>query len=360
MSVSVHQPVKSRTSLAGRLLVYAHRSVEEDEARRLADIAQGIVLLDRAGVIMGRRLKAGGYTGPLLIDPCEYERDPTRPRAIPFLGIEQEEVELQSDLGVSAYLSPSLYMDKGDDAGLAQVLADGARFCSLARAARHKAPAFLVLPIESAWLSTKHFARLQAALHATTDPLALVLGSRGDPLGTGDGVRNLVALLEQRPHTAILRTDASALGALAWGRSFVAVGASGTVRHFEGFRGRPFAKFTDHSPRLVPKALLFYVRGSWLESAHGDDGLLDCNCRICGGASLRRLTTEMDELTANAHTYTVLTDIATRLAKLSPAKRRVVWRDECLRALSDAATLESRTGVVFRPPMALRAWSKIP
>jgi len=360
MSVSTHQTVKSRTSLAGRLLVYAHRSVEEHEARQLADIAQGIVLLDRAGVIMGRRLKAAGYTGPVLIDPCRYERDPARPVAVPFLGIEQEAVDLQSELGVAAYLSPSLYVDKDDDGALAQVLADGANFCALARVASHKAPAFIVLPIESSWLSAKNFGRLQAALQATTDPLALVLGSNGDPLGTAEGVRNLVALLRHRPDTAILRTDASALDALAWGRSFVAVGASGTVRHFEGWGKRAFAKFTDHSPRLVPRALLYYVRGSRLESAHGDGGLLDCHCQICGGASLRRLTTEMDELTANAHTYTLLTEIATRLAKLSPVKRRVVWRQECKRALSDAATLESRTGVIFDPPMALQAWSKIP
>lgn len=308
---------------------------------------------------MGRRLKAGGYTGPVLIDPCRYERDPARPVAVPFLGIEQEAVDLQSDLGVAAYLSPSLYADKGDDAGLAQVLGDGAKFCSLARAASNKAPAFIVLPIESSWLSAKNFGRLQAALQATTDPLALVLGSNGDPLGTAEGVRNLVTLLRQRPDTAILRTDASALGALAWGRSFVAVGASGTVRHFEGGK-RAFAKVTDHSPRLVPRSILFYVRGSRLASAQGDGGLLDCNCRICGGVSLRRLTTEMDELTANAHTYTVLTDLATRLASLSPAKGRVAWRDECKRAVSDAATLESRTGVIFDPPMALHAWSKIP
>ncbi len=360
MSVSTRHTVKSRSSLAGRLFVYAHRSVEEGEARHLADIAQGIVLLDRAGVIMGRRLKAGGYTGPLLIDPCQYERDPARPVAVPLAGMEQEAVDLQSELGVSAYLSPSLYVGRDDHGGLAQVLGDGAKFCSLARADGHKALAFIVVPLESTWLSTKHFARLQAALQTTTDPLALVLGSRGDPLGTAEGVRNLVALLRQRPHTAILRTDASALGALAWGRSFVAVGATGTVRHFEGWGKRAFAKFTDLSPRLVPRPLLYYVRGSRLESAQGDGGLLDCNCKICGGASLRRLTTEMDELTANAHTYTVLTDIATRLAVLSPAKRRVAWRDECLRALSDAATLESRTGVVFEPPMALQAWSKIP
>jgi hypothetical protein len=360
MSVSALQTVKNRTGLGGRLFVYAHRSVKEDEARHLADVAQGIVLLDRRGAALGHRLKRGGYTGPLLIDPCRYERDPARPVAVPFLGIEQEAVELQSELAVAAYLSPSPYVDKGDDAGLAQVLADGAEFCFLARAAGHKAPAFIVLPIESSWLSAGQFGRLQSALQATTDPLALVLGSRKDPLGTTTAVRNLVTLLRKRPQTAILRTDASALGALAWGRAFVAVGASGTVRHFEGWGKRAFAEVTDHSPRLVPGAILFFVRGSRLESAHGDAGLLDCYCRTCGGASLRRLTTEMDELTANAHTYAVLTDIATRLAGLKAADRRIAWRDECQRAIRDAATLEHRTGVEFRPPMGLRAWAKIP
>lgn len=360
MSVSAQRPVQSRRGLAGRLLVYAHRSIDESEALQLAGVAHGIVLLDRAGAIIGRRLRSGGYTGPVLIDPCEYERDPAGPRAIPFFGIEQESVDLQSDLGVGAYLSPSRYVEKDDAATLVEVLADGAAFCSMAQAARHKAPAFIVLPMASDWLSDQHFPQLRAALEAAPFPLALVLGSRGDPLGTATAVRNLVALLRQRPQTAILRTDASALGALAWGRSFVAVGATGTVRHFTSWKKPAFAKFTDHSPRVVPRSILFFVRGSRLESVQGDGGLLDCNCSMCGGASLRRLTLEIDTPVAHAHNFAVLSGIATRLASLSPASRRIAWREECKRAVSDAETLEHRTGVAFEPPMALRTWSKLP
>jgi hypothetical protein len=341
------------------VLVYAHRSAECAEARRLAELAEGIVVIGAPGARLARQLRGDGFAGRVLHDPAEYEHDPDRPRMESLFGLAEDALERQAALGVTAYLSPSAYVDAGDHARLRQVLADGVSFCRLARKHPHRARAYIELPIAKAWLSKGLYPSLRASVAAVADPIALMVGDC-DPLGSATAVRNLIDCLRTKPTTSMIRTDASGLGVLAWGCGFAAVGITPTVRHFPGWGTKGFAKVTDHSPRVLSRTLLKYARGSRLDDAAGDDGLFDCGCRICNGRSIRRLRDPIDEPIANEHSAAVLTDIATWLRSLARPDRPAAWRDECKRAVSDAATLESLTGVIFGPPPALKGWASLP
>lgn len=359
MSSSLSEAARRTALLSGGALVYAPRSAEYSEARRLAELAEGIVVIGTPGASLARRLRADKYAGCLLHDPAEYEHDPARPRMGSLFGLEQDTVDLQASLAVTAYLSPSAYVDAGDYERLSQVLADGAGFCQLAAKHQHRAPAYIELPIAKAWLSSGLYPTLRAALEAVVDPIALIICDC-DPLGSATAVRNLIDLLRTQPTTSMIRTDASGLGVLAWGSGFAAVGVTPTVRQFPGWGKKGFAKVTDRSPRVLSRTILKYVRGSRLAEADGDQGLFDCYCTICGGLSIRRLRDPIDEPIANAHSAAALAEIAVWLRSLDPADRPGAWRDECTRALSDAATLESLTGVIFDPPAALRGWASRP
>ena len=359
MSSSLSVTARRTALLSGRVLVYAHRSVEYPEARRLAELAEGIVVIGATGAGLGRRLRAEGYAGCLLHDPAEYENDPARPRQASLFGLEQDTVDLQASLGATAYLSPSVYVEAGDHAGLGQVLQDGAAFCRLAGKRRHRAPAYIVLPVAKAWLSNGLYPALRAAVAATTEPIALMIGEV-KPLDSATAVRNLIDLLRTKPTTSMVRTDPSGLGVLAWASGFVAVGVTPTVRQFPGWGKKAFAKVADPSPRVLSRAILKYARGSRLHEAEGDNGLFDCHCTICNGLSIRRFRDPIDEPTANEHSAAVLAQIATWLRSLPAPDRPAAWRDECKCAISHAATLESLTGVIFEPPAALKGWASLP
>lgn len=360
VSGSMPKTTRRATALSGGVLMYAHKSIEYAEAKRLAEVADGIVVLGSTGAGLARRLRTGGYSGTVLHDPVEYENDPNRPRAASLFGLEDDTVNLQADLRVTAYLSPSAYVAGGDTRQLDQVLADGVTFCQLAGKRQHRAPAYMVLPLATAWLSKRLYPTLRASLSGVTERIALMVADPGDPLGSAAAVGNLVDLLRARPTTSMLRTDASGLGALAWGSGFVAVGTTPTVRHFAGWGKKGFAKVADPSPRVLCRTVLYYVRGSRLAAADGDQRLLDCRCGVCNGLSLRRLSEPIDDPTGREHSAAVLAEIAAWLRSLPPRDRPAAWRDECARALSDAATLEGLTGAIFDPPAALKAWSRLP
>ena len=62
-------------------------------------------------------------------------------------------------------------------------------------------------------------------------PIALVLEHQKDPLSVLETVRGLVALIRQVPAVGLLCSDVSALGALAFGASWAAVGVRTSLRH---------------------------------------------------------------------------------------------------------------------------------
>ena len=189
--------------------------------------------------------------------------------------------------------------------------------------------------------------------------LALFPGGSGDPLEGRKAVTGLVELLESaRDGVAVLRTDLAGIGALAFGAVATSIGLSTALRHTVAAGGRAFAQ-QDRSPRVLVRPLLSWIRGSQVAQVVRDGGLLDCDCPICYGRSLRRFVREDPESVREAATHSVLAWRAVMDGILDERleRRRAAWLEVCARAIDNHAVLRARSRIALRVPRYLNSWT---
>jgi hypothetical protein len=126
-------------ALQDELLVYTHNGADPGLCARLGRAAGGVVTRLEATAV---ELRRSGFVGAVVIDPARYDRDAPAYEQLPFGGVLQNWVDRQAEQGVAAYLSPSEYVDDGDQGALQAVIDDGVEFCRLVSAAGYTAPAF--------------------------------------------------------------------------------------------------------------------------------------------------------------------------------------------------------------------------
>jgi hypothetical protein len=263
-----------------------------------------------------------GVDLPVILDPAWFmdlvSREPSMQPSLWSADPLSALVEGQAQHRVAAYLSPAQCIGPREQQGLRRALDDGMRFAELASQQSHRAPVLAALPISPAWLSHSY------------DREQLI--------------------------KAVVR-----IGGLAFGAAATSIGLSPALRHTVQTGGRPYAQ-PDHSPRVLVERLLSWTRGSQLAQITRDGGLLDCECPVCHGRSLRRFIREDAEATVEAAAHSVLTwrAITDRvLAKSTRRQRRMAWLQACADAIDEHAALRGRSRIALSVPDYLNSWTAL-
>jgi hypothetical protein len=270
--------------LRERLLVQVSARDVYDAVTLAGHPASGLVFTGLAAHDAVRMVRHHGYEGPALADRRRYAGS-ARVRGTAALSADW--IADQQEAGATAPLTDSGYIGAGDHEALHAVLAQAARWDG----------AIAVLPVHRTWL-TRDRTALVSAVHRYDGPVALVVED-GPPY-------------EPAP-LPLLSAGVEALGALACGAEWAAVGVREVLRHLypEPLYPEPHEvkggwRRGGARSALVPE-LLEYVPVERLKQG-------DCGCSTCHGRPLSHLAAE-PELTVNTHNAKVMHRLHTRLLR---------------------------------------------
>lgn len=220
-------------------------------------------------------------------------------------------------------LTDSWYVERGNTQSLETLLSAGSRL---------GANVITVLPLHWKWL-TEDLEALKARLEAHGRPVALVMEHQSDPMSEKDAVAGLCELLQTGVPTILLRSDSSAIGALAYGAGAVAVGTDSGLRHIY-----PMVKGRGAAPKvslLVPELLSYYLldKAGDAIQLNPDLDLWNCFCQHCAGRRLDwfRFSADAGDH-AFAHSLSSLAALGRRVTEVPARKRPQVWTDMCQEA----------------------------
>lgn len=259
-----------------------------------------------------------GYRRPLLLDAARYADRRAGPASF-----SPEWLARQRELGVPV-LTDSGYVARHDDEGLARILSRCAQLGdAIALLPLH--PSWLVLPADRQALLTR--------IRAFGVPVAILLEHVADPFGVPGGVEGLLELLSCEVPVLLVRSDASALGALACGAVAAAVGTNAALRHLH-----PQRSSQNSVPSMFVRSCLSYKRLDMIAEAKRRtpaSGLWWCDCPVCAGSELDwvlgRPFRDWAEL-AYRHSLHVLFDLRDYLIGPDPCLDRLSWRALCAAA----------------------------
>jgi len=336
------KPTAPARSLLGHVLIQGGPS-DIDELAALSDRSQsGILLTGSDSPASARTLIRRGYSGSILLDAGRYAGNS---RSLGSRNLDPRWIDHQRALGAPSALTDSGYVGRGDHKSLVNVLSQAANLGPGVTA---------LLPINPSWLNND-LERLRAEIRNHDVPIAVALEHRADPLGARQTMSGLVSLLQEPVPVALIRTDVSAIGAVAFGASWSAIGLRTSLRHIY-----PIVESSGvHAPSmsaLLPAALSFLTLGKIAAgyAATSDDPAWICNCSVCGGRTLDSLLYRPDQ--ANAHSFEVLLDILEHTTRVSVGEvRRQSWRAQCASALFYFDSLHLR-GLAWRQTANLKHW----
>jgi hypothetical protein len=346
--VSTFPALPQRT---GRIEDYLFVQAAADDAKQAPSLADrpgsGLIVSGQRSLDAAIRLRKAQPELPLLLDRRRYAGKNRAPATAVF---DPRWLDEQRRLGVPQVLSDSGYIGSGDIEGLRSVL-------DQASAADSDMTA--VLPIHADWLRGD-LPVLMAEVSSHAVPVALVLEHQGDPFGVLATVRGMVTLLRQAPSVALLCSDISALGALAFGASWAAVGVRTSLRHLYPANGSGFGVQAGVPSALVDPALALIkvdkIAAAW--AATPDDPAWVCDCMTCHGRTLDWLL-YATEYEANQHTFELLVDRRDSLVSMPRGSlRQQSWRAQCASAAFQYESL-SLAGVAWDVPRFLKHWQAV-
>lgn len=304
----------------------------------------GVVFTGDGAVAFGRSARDHGFDGPLLIDRRHYAGGSRMPGSTRFSA---NWLAQQREIGVSTVLTDSGYVGEADSGALRSVLRQAADAGDNVTA---------VLPIHPRWLRDDLDVLIREIVHHDV-PVALALEHRTDPLGTVRAVAALVELLRAARSVALLSTDVSALGAIAFGARWAAVGVRTSLRHLYPITDR--GQQHPSTSCYIDPLLSMVTVGRLVEArrATSDSAVWECPCRTCR----RRppgwiLTASPPEV--NRHTFELLLNRRSGLAELPPGREREEsWRRQCGDALDRYEEL-GRERLGWDAPGYLTAWAR--
>lgn len=329
-------------SLKDRLLIQCGPE-DTGSVLPLVRAGSGVVLTGSRGLSAARAARTV-WRGPVLVDRARYAG---KGRSVAGSPLSCDWIASQEQASVTAPLTDSGYIADGDTAGLLSVLAGATAFGPHVVA---------VLPLHRRWLACDS-AVLSAAINLHQQPVAIVVEHRGDPFGSPAVIKGLVALLAAcSSPVMLLRSDVSALGALAQGALAGTFGIRSSLRHlYEQSKsgGRPTgAAAALWDPGLYMVGVDRLARARARTPA---DPAWVCRCATCRGRTLDWLTLSATDQDIVAHNVEVLLDRRDHLAAAPPGLRPAVWRAACKSAEFEFSAA-SATTVGWTVPPSVTGW----
>lgn len=266
-------------------------------------------------------------------------------------GIDASWIRLQRAAGLQVQLTDSPYVPANDRKTLSTILTEAAKLGDGVVA---------VLPLDLSWL-THNVEVLIDEVNRAMVPIALVLEHKGDPLGVQKAVTGLVSLLiRSQVKVGLLRNDLSVIGAVAFGASFGAVGATSGLRHLypipDDDKGRPLAPAIS---AVVPSCLAYRTLAKINVAVAADADHQErwrCGCRYCYN---RTLDVIVSPVGAFQHSLAAIALIGERvLDSRTRLEAKHAWVEACRTAQVVNLEVESDTGLTWGPPTFLGAWHK--
>jgi hypothetical protein len=358
--------VRPVTDLSGRLLLQTSPRRVGWIREHLDPVRSGLVLSGPEALKKAQSLRLeDGYTGLLLTDPAVYEHAAATEDEPFFATGEQlslsdpleESVADQLGKGASCALTPTGYIHAEESEAL---IAAAQRVRDL-----EDPRVIFAVPIDVGWLRDDPVKQLIAVLQLVPGTKALMLGGQMDPLGHFPGaVANLVRALDEVPHTALLRTDLAAFGALVHGAEFTAFGTTSGLRHIvpppqpTATSGKGFA----NSPHvLVPELMAFFL-GSKIARRFAAAPAPVCRCAACGERALDTFAELAEQVPAAAHNAAILMEWERTLDAVDASGRAGWWQQRCQLAVDRYEQVNAAIDQpkAFAPPAQLTRWAKLP
>jgi hypothetical protein len=340
-----HLPhASSADILTDALLVQASVGDLDVLSELLSDTGGGAVLTGKRALAGAARLAR--HDIPFMVDRRRYAGQRRVSGTAPF---DERWLKRQRDAGVARVLTDSGYIAAGDLEALA---------CVLGQTAETDSDVVAVLPLHTDWL-TQDLPQLRRQVVAHGVPVAVVLEHRKDPLGVLRNIEGFVRLLEAPVPVSLLSSDVSALGALAFGARWAAVGVRSSLRHLYPATGGGGPVSSVISALVDPALALVKVdriAAAW--AATQDDMSWNCDCSMCCGRTPEWFLTASDA-EATAHTFELLLRRQTAMITLPHGEdRRQSWRAQCRSAEFQYQSL-ALAGVSWRVPGFLRYWQRV-
>lgn len=262
----------------------------------------------------------------------------------------KEWITRQRRAGLRVQLTDSPYIPSHGAATLSAVLAQAAGFGEGTVA---------VLPLELDWL-TRQAEALVDAINREGVPVALVLEHTKDPLGVQRAVLGLTSLIDAaQVKVGVLRCDLSVIGAVAFGASWGAVGATSSLRHLYPLAkggGPRYARVSALVPRSLSYRSLEMIAAGI--AADPDNELpWRCDCRFCLGLTIEPIA---DAVSAYRHSLAAIALLGEQiLMGDSVLQRKHSWVDACGQAQYVNLDIGSSTGMNWEPPAFQGAWWKL-
>ncbi len=277
-----YAPPDPLAAVRGRILLHVKGTANAPLDRVSAD-SGGVVFSGKNAQDKAKEFaRKKGPGCPVVLDPSAYEdfhATPEEPFALERqLRIDTRRTGVGATLEhlasnpVDLILTPTRYL-RCDDAG-GRALDEAVR---QANGTNMRGVVFAV-PVDARWLTDRR-RHLIASLRRVRASKALILGDSGNPVGSAIRARALREVLHACPGTALLRTDLTALDAMAHGAAFASIGDTASVRHAVPPGKQGGGPGPKSSPDVIMPALMGYFHGSTL--AERLRGSRPCDCLPC-------------------------------------------------------------------------------
>lgn len=298
--------------------------------------------------LLTRHREIAGAQSRVLFDANRYSGKNRKAAAEP---LDADWVNWQLDHGAPLALTDSGYLslERFDD--VHSLLADASRL-----AARAAGAVMAVLPIDYRILKNRAD-DLLAAITTAGIPVALAVGHTTDPFGSAAALTGLLTVLTAPVPIALLRSDLSAVGAVAGGAIFGAVGTASSLRHIwtstGGGGGRGGRVVSVYVPRLMS---YHHLERLPMVAAQMPADYFWCFCEICQGDPV---FDRVGDHTAFAHSIGSIAAAAREVLDGSREDRLASFRSRAMNAqmmhMDIAAQMEDAH---WDAPSSLNAWVK--
>ena len=255
-------------------------------------------------------------------------------------------VNFQLGLGLPWALTDSGYIDENDTLALESVLGQAA-------ALSKNRNIVAVLALSSKWLSDRSD-ELRRAIEKHAVPVALALGHAADPLGAKRNVAGLLHVLHSPASVGLIRSDLSAVGALACGASIGAIGTGSGLRHVY-----PVTKGGASAPiypsALVPASMGLVRLDKLAEAIALSPSELHWQC-VCDVCQSRRMDYLLTDEEVYWHNLAAASEVARQVLSGDQGASRASWIAHCRAAQFVNLDIEASTSMNWPGPAYLGAW----